>query len=71
MKENIRFNAKVILVNNRYFVRFGKNKSVLTACYLAGAKLYCNDCNLNEVLKILDEKGRVYDVLNVGLTSVC
>ncbi|MDD4506693.1 MAG: hypothetical protein PHE60_10020 [Sulfurospirillaceae bacterium] len=71
MKENIRFNAKVILINNRYFVRFGKNKSVLTAYYLAGATLYCVDYKLNEVLNVLDKKGRVYDVLNVGLTSGC
>ncbi|NVJ61837.1 MAG: hypothetical protein HWE27_15700 [Gammaproteobacteria bacterium] len=59
--------TKVIMLNGRYFSRFGKKGQVQTAWCLAGAKSFNESCDLNPVLKKLDEKGKKYTVERIEL----
>lgn len=59
--------ACVIIIDGRYFSKFGKKGQVQTAWSLAGAELFLN--SLEPVLKKLDEKGKKYRVELVELNE--
>lgn len=59
--------TKVIMLSGRYFSRFGKKGQVQTAWSLAGAKTFNESCDLNPVLKKLDEKSKKYTVEQIEL----
>jgi len=58
----------IIKIKNRYFYGFGKNNRVLTAYYLAGAKLIPEEASTKSIetlirLNILKIK---YDIVKLG-----
>lgn len=59
--------AKVIMINGRFFSNFGKKGQVQTAWSIGGAETFTTSCKLNPVLKKLDEKGKKYTIEQIEL----
>lgn len=64
---DIKTQAKVILIKNRYFYAFGTGNRIKTANSLAGAELYITPETLNPVLKRLIEKGHKPTVAQIEI----
>lgn len=62
--------AKVIMINGRYFYDFGVKGQVKTAYSIAGAKMFIESCSLNSMLNKLDEKRKRYTVEQIELLEV-
>lgn len=61
--------AKVIMINGRYFYEFGKQGQVKTAWSIAGARTFTESGPLTYVLKRLDEKKKKYTVEQIELVQ--
>lgn len=61
--------ALVILIGNRFFYKFGKNKKVQTSWCLAGAELFMSN-QIKDVTDILDSKKKKYTIQYVSLSAM-
>ncbi|MEZ8483078.1 hypothetical protein [Vibrio splendidus] len=61
--------AKVIMINGRYFYEFGKQGQVKTAWSIAGARTFTESGPLASVLKRLDKKKKKYTVEQIELVQ--
>lgn len=59
--------AKVIMINGRFFSNFSKKGQVQTAWSIGGAATFVESCSLNPVLEKLDVKGKKYTVEQIEL----
>lgn len=62
--------ACVIRIGDRYFCQFGKQKRVITAWALAGAKLFLDDDCIDSVMSVLIVKGKKPVVEIIKVTEV-
>ncbi|WP_447077599.1 hypothetical protein [Shewanella algae] len=57
---------------NRYFCGLGKGKRIQTAWSIAGARLFLNNCSedLEPITKLLEKKGKRFELVEVGAKSI-